>query len=260
MLCFKPPSGLGTLIGAGLAASFLSALPAQAVVPSPAPFQGNTATACSTAPISGSTIFGTPNFACQIGDKIYSNFSVRQDFNNVLRDSTYQFSVTDDNYTLKAFNTFVRKTGPSGAGVYSLGYKITVANFTSGNTLRIKTINTTASSSSSGTGLPDWSKTLIATNYSETLGPVNVSQTVPNTTNSNGPLDFDTTTSFADFVSTLTVANKRSNSVDSFSDTIVQTDYKAPPTDSVPGPLPVLGAGAAFGFSRKLRRRIKQAS
>lgn len=29
-----------------------------------------------------------------------------------------------------------------------------------------------------------------------------------------------------------------------------------PPAAAVPGPLPVLGAGAAFGFSRRLRRRI----
>jgi hypothetical protein len=28
---------------------------------------------------------------------------------------------------------------------------------------------------------------------------------------------------------------------------------------AVPGPLPILGAGAAFGFSRKLRGRIKAA-
>ena len=28
-------------------------------------------------------------------------------------------------------------------------------------------------------------------------------------------------------------------------------------TQPVPGPLPLLGAGAAFGFSRKLRGRIK---
>jgi len=28
-------------------------------------------------------------------------------------------------------------------------------------------------------------------------------------------------------------------------------------TNSVPGPLPLLGVGAAFGFSRKLRKRIK---
>lgn len=30
--------------------------------------------------------------------------------------------------------------------------------------------------------------------------------------------------------------------------------------DAVPGPLPILGAGAAFGFSRKLRRRVQQAA
>jgi len=29
--------------------------------------------------------------------------------------------------------------------------------------------------------------------------------------------------------------------------------------ETVPGPLPILGAGAAFGFSRKLRGRIKAA-
>ncbi|WP_254954261.1 hypothetical protein [Cyanobium sp. Cruz-8H5] len=28
------------------------------------------------------------------------------------------------------------------------------------------------------------------------------------------------------------------------------------PAASVPGPLPLLGAGAAFGWSRKLRKRI----
>ena len=28
----------------------------------------------------------------------------------------------------------------------------------------------------------------------------------------------------------------------------------------VPGPLPILGAGAAFGFSRKLRRRVNAAA
>ena len=35
---------------------------------------------------------------------------------------------------------------------------------------------------------------------------------------------------------------------------------KDAPTSGVPAPLPLLGAGAAFGFSRKLRRRIKQAA
>jgi hypothetical protein len=35
-------------------------------------------------------------------------------------------------------------------------------------------------------------------------------------------------------------------------------NHSAPAT-SVPGPLPLFGAAAAFGFSRKLRKRIKLA-
>jgi len=38
-----------------------------------------------------------------------------------------------------------------------------------------------------------------------------------------------------------------------------QATLYTPPAASVPGPLPLLGAGAAFGFSRKLRKRIQVA-
>jgi len=54
----------------------------------------------------------------------------------------------------------------------------------------------------------------------------------------------------------------RQNSIDSgygmASTTISNFDrpLPAPGTASVPGPLPLLGAGAAFGWSRQLRRRI----
>lgn len=37
------------------------------------------------------------------------------------------------------------------------------------------------------------------------------------------------------------------------------TLYVSPAASSVPGPLPLFGAGAAFGFSRKLRKRIQEA-
>jgi len=37
---------------------------------------------------------------------------------------------------------------------------------------------------------------------------------------------------------------------------IINVNDPNPPTTAVPGPLPVLGAGAAFGYSRRLRRRI----
>ena len=35
-------------------------------------------------------------------------------------------------------------------------------------------------------------------------------------------------------------------------------DDPAGPTSEVPGPLPLLGAGAAYGWSRRLRRRLRQ--
>jgi hypothetical protein len=40
-------------------------------------------------------------------------------------------------------------------------------------------------------------------------------------------------------------------------DNIQRADAASPPPPQVPGPLPWLGAAAAFGYSRKLRKRIK---
>jgi len=56
------------------------------------------------------------------------------------------------------------------------------------------------------------------------------------------------------FTSTLTVTNGVIQSVTS---TVNAVEVTPPP--EVPGPLPLLGAGAAFGFSRKLRQRLKLA-
>jgi MYXO-CTERM domain-containing protein len=49
-------------------------------------------------------------------------------------------------------------------------------------------------------------------------------------------------------------------SIDLGSNTIldaIQNNYTQ--TTETPGPLPLLGAGAAFGFSRRIRSRIKRA-
>jgi len=89
------------------------------------------------------------------------------------------------------------------------------------------------------------------------------SQTTPKQTGTstmtggNGLLATSTLTpnlSTETFIGTLNVTaggvqnvNFRVNAVDS-------------PTTAVPGPLPILGAAAAFGFSRKVRNRIKAAS
>jgi uncharacterized repeat protein (TIGR03803 family) len=39
--------------------------------------------------------------------------------------------------------------------------------------------------------------------------------------------------------------------------TIYEFNLGNDPAPAVPGPLPLLGAGAAFGWSRQLRRRVK---
>jgi hypothetical protein len=45
--------------------------------------------------------------------------------------------------------------------------------------------------------------------------------------------------------------------INSISDKYTQV---AAPVDTVPGPLPILGAGMAFGYSRRLRARLKKAA
>ena len=42
--------------------------------------------------------------------------------------------------------------------------------------------------------------------------------------------------------------------------TLVQEGVGGGDPEEVPGPLPLLGAGAAFGFSRRIRNRIKAAA
>lgn len=37
----------------------------------------------------------------------------------------------------------------------------------------------------------------------------------------------------------------------------ISSEGSDPVIEAVPGPLPILGAAAAFGYSRKLRKRIK---
>ena len=76
--------------------------------------------------------------------------------------------------------------------------------------------------------------------------------TVPITLSStNGSSSFD---DVAGGPQILTVRNEYNGAgaIDSFENSFKQTS-------TVPGPLPVLGAGVAFGFSRKLRRRINGA-
>ncbi len=70
-------------------------------------------------------------------------------------------------------------------------------------------------------------------------------------------MDADVTAFFDSDLKTVTVKNEyfvTTGSVNSFQNSFTQFETVPPPT--VPGPLPLLGAGAAFGFSRRLRTRV----
>jgi hypothetical protein len=86
---------------------------------------------------------------------------------------------------------------------------------------------------------------------SGTPGAANAVFSTPNST--NGSKAYSTNLASDTFTATLLVT---SGEIQSVTSTI---NSKAPGT-TAPGPLPLLGAGAAFGFSRRLRNRVKLAA
>ncbi len=244
MLSLRSPMSLGVALGAGLVVSALTGLPAQA--------QQNP---CGSGFIPGSTIF-TSGFSCFIGDKLYSNFALDTDTTGQLATSSFSFGQTifpgqADNYRFSAVIP-----GGYNPGIYVVGYTVTVLNAgVSGQ--RISSIRSASLSDQQPIGgVPAWTKTLEANAPSISQEILYSTNQSGNTINVPPPSSFSEGVTTANFISTLivgpgTVAN-------SFSDSIIQNQSTAPPSSAVPGPLPILGASAAFGMSRKLRRRIKQ--
>jgi hypothetical protein len=70
-------------------------------------------------------------------------------------------------------------------------------------------------------------------------------------------MDADVTDFFDSGFKSISVKNEylvTTGSINSFQNSFTQREGAPPP--QVPGPLPLLGAGAAFGFSRRLRTRV----
>ena len=256
MLSLRSPIGLGAALSASLAASLLSVSPvqAQAEAPSgnewPGGVEGSSKPADCPSLVSGSDIFsGSFAFACTAGDKIYSSFSLNEDSGNKLSSGFFQFTENGTNHTLAAISDFT-------PGTYEFGYTMTIFDaLNSGQ--RLQSASTSATSSNIGTGIPAWTKTLDVSTNDEDLF-ITTNQAGGPVTNTDGPKTFGVAVQpvSADFISKLVVANLPNNAVQGITDTVTQ---KFDDGETVPGPLPILGAAAAFGFSRKLRSRIKQA-
>jgi hypothetical protein len=189
-------------------------------------------------------------FTCTIDDKVYSNFTFSAvKFNNASGvfsgiDNNDQFSFSTIGAGGLTHNLNVQSANSFQNAVVSLGYTVTRANGT--NVFRRFSNNITGDVDTA------WSLSVNASNAgtSSTAGYPTLGQAAvtPN-------VNFVPNTISSAFMNTLT-ANQNGAGVTQFANRLDQMADTA----TVPGPLPLVGAAAAFGFSRKLRNRIKLAA
>jgi hypothetical protein len=161
---------------------------------------------------------------CTRGDKLYSDFG----FTGVSGTFDLLHDTDTDRYTFQGSGLMISHPGAT----YT--YKVTVVG--TDHTLdRFR-----GSMSSSDDPIPVATKTLTATG-----GLISTSSLNPGTGTGN-VVNFLPGTTSTVFTANFLVGDGPSQ-VDVITDSLWQ----------VPGPLPILGAGAAFGMSRKLRGRIK---
>jgi len=170
---------------------------------------------------------------CFIGDKVYSGFSFtglsQGGFNFTKSGADHTFSGSGLNFTGSNFS-----------------YSYTVSLFNPPVGQEFFKYNTNAAGSA-------------------TLSPLafvkDLTTPLPTNSTANESAPGNIVTFPAGTVSALTFTSNLSRTggkIDTITDTLTQKIGE--PLSTVPGPLPILGAGAAFGFSRRLRNRIKQLS
>jgi hypothetical protein len=137
-------------------------------------------------------------------------------------------------------------------GTFSYRVSITPAGLALGNTFEKIQANITGSTEGIGSFL-----TTVTTDEGTTPITASSSNVAPGV-NPSADAFFGPGVTTALFTQSFNLAGVGANSsiVNSLGVTLTQNV----PTNQVPGPLPILGAGAAFGFSRKLRRRVRQAA
>jgi hypothetical protein len=216
---------LGTALTLGALASVATTLPANAQI-----------AACSGS-YNRATVF-SGSFSCQAGDKIYSNFTAP-----VNLPSNFGLIITDTNpfHTLSTLGTY-------SPGSYSFSYKVAIDTTLAPNRY-ISTYSTDFQfAGSPPLGTPVGTKILDAT--LPNVAPATAKAL--NGLRPSPPVFLPVGTQAVDFDWSFSIAAGQAGT--GTTDTIFQEER----TVSVPGPLSIVGAAAAFGFSRKLRNRIKQ--
>jgi hypothetical protein len=179
------------------------------------------------------TLTGLSADGCFIGDKVYSGFSF-----SGLSQAGFNFTKSGADHTFSGSG--LNFTGSN----FTYSYTVSLYNPPAGQ--EFFKYNTNAAGSATTSALV-FSKSLTT--------PLPTNSTATEVTPGN-IVTFPTGT-----VSSLTFTSNLSRTggkIDTITDTLTQKI--GDPISTVPGPLPILGAGAAFGFSRKLRNRIKLAA
>ena len=149
-------------------------------------------------------------------------------------------SISFSNPTPDSFNYSIQANTPWTGGSKILNYTVTAPlnNLLNGHTAALNTA------------------VFVPTNATFTVAGVNsTSGSMTNSAVTPGQIMYGTPLATDTFTATL-------DSISGGGVQVVNSTYSAvmAPMTAVPGPLPILGVGAAFGFSRKLRRRIKLAA
>jgi hypothetical protein len=174
------------------------------------------------------TAMGT--IGCEIGDKIYSNFS----FTN-LSSGAFVFTMSGADHTFSGTGlNFTNTTTP-----FSYSYKVSITGAIPGQ--EFTKFNTNAAGSSTTGSAIGFTKTLVAQSLTSTATEISSGNTPTFAAGTVGPITFTGNLSLT------------GGKIDQFTDSLSQ---KFADPAAVPSPVPFLGAAAAFGFSRKLRRRI----
>ena len=213
-----------------LASVLVPAMPAKAV-------------SCATegAVFSTATVFGA-GFFCTIEDKVFKNFNlVSGSVAGINWDWGVVPGATQNQYTMQGTKT-------SGLSNFKFTYdlEITAPGFFFD---RFRTAAVTS--------------VIDSPTFVKTLTPLNAPASTPSvaTTPAGGPNSPIATFSpnnltLINFESELKLTGVPGTNApaQSFQDTVIQRN--PPQTDTVPGPLPILGAAAAFAYSRKVRNRV----
>ena len=184
-----------------------------------------------------------------VGDKTYSDFS----FTGFADTDTVNVSEVGAVNPMHTLN-LATSTGSWGIGTYTLTYKLKVKE-PSSNVLSY--YRNQVGSALFGTNTGTYQTTFSG------LMPVMATAPAPVTANINDGPSPTATFQLEDFVTEAIFTNTlivTAGGATVLDNTLVQEGVGGGDPEEVPGPLPLLGAGAAFGFSRRIRNRIKAAA